>query len=127
MFKLLEVFLHRCVTIKQIHERLRSVRTFSKSDFALSSSLCSLSYFMHFGSVTFPTLDNCYSLFIYMRLSLPSTQNNKNATNEHVNTSKAFALHVSTMCVSGSANVQYGHVTDNKLSRQSLLGRTARP
>lgn len=55
-----------------------------------------------------------------MRLSLPSTQKNKNATNEHVNTSKAFALHVSTMCVSGSANVQYGHVTDNKLSRQSL-------
>ncbi len=24
------------------------------------------------------------------------------------------------MCASGSANVQYGHVTDNKLSRQSL-------
>ncbi len=55
-----------------------------------------------------------------MHLSHHSTQNNKNISNEHVNTSKAFALYVSTMCTSGSANVQYGHVTDNKLSRQSL-------
>lgn len=39
--------------------------------------------------------------------------------NEHRNTSKAPALYVFTMPVSGSANVQYGHVTDNKLSRQS--------
>ncbi len=59
-------------------------------------------------------------IYIYMHLSHHSTQNNKNISNEHVNTSKAFALYVSTMCTSGSANVQYGHVTDNKLSRQSL-------
>lgn len=83
------------------------------------SNVYSLGYFTRFVKRVYHIRLTIALSIVTQRLSDLSTLKNKNVTNEHRNTSKASALYVFTMPASGSANVQYGHVTDNKLSRQS--------